>query len=312
MSTNTRNSKPGFRNNFHNPRNPNQNFTFEELYNTEYESIDIDQNTQNTPDQEAYDDANEEHNKNFQDSLFQKSTDLIELNFSTNQRELPYIQIHEPPLKLLVDTGSSKSFLNPEKANFFYKNFICYEPFVVSAVFQSTKKDFCAEIPIFSEFHQEVKIKFHLFDFHRSFDGLLGLDNKKYPNAKLDFVNSQLTTPYSSIPITYYKSDLKIIFKQKLDPLSCSVAKIPVSQKSGCIFIPDQTIQKCVIPACLSNAIDGFALVEIFNRTQDEIFVTLDAPIDTVPFDENCHELFHADIVPADETENINIEDIYQ
>lgn len=49
----------------------------------------------------------------------------------------------------------------------------------MSSIFQTTTKDFVAEIPAFNKFNTDNKTKFYLFKFHHLFDGLIGYDTLK-------------------------------------------------------------------------------------------------------------------------------------
>nr|CAH7750749.1 unnamed protein product [Callosobruchus chinensis] len=118
---------------------------------------------------------------------------LIDLNTIYDKTELPYIEIANPPLKLLIDTGATKSFLNPELAYKYFPKNIYKEPFEVTSVFQHSKRDYFAEIPAFPEFNIREPIKFHLFKFHKYFDEI-GLDILKLLNSHIDLGNSMLHT----------------------------------------------------------------------------------------------------------------------
>lgn len=77
---------------------------------------------------------------------------MIEFNISSSRSELPSITIENPRLKLLIDTGSTKSFNNSDLAKKYYSKFILKEQFTVSTFHQTSTQDSCANIPIFSEF----------------------------------------------------------------------------------------------------------------------------------------------------------------
>lgn len=223
---------------------------------------------------------------------------------------MPYIQISKPPLKLLIDTGSTKSFLSPEIATKYFREKICYEPFIVSTVFQTSNHDYSSEIPMFREFNCDGSLKFYLFKFHQIFDGLIGLDNLKLLNAQLDFVNSKLFTPTSTIPIHYQSSIQKILFKTTLEAHSRTVTKIPVNQINGDVIIPQQIIQNCEIPETLSTSTNGMALVEILNKSDKNVTLTLTKPIQTLSFNENNYELFYTDVTHSQTNNKVDIENL--
>lgn len=129
-----------------------------------------------------------------------KSDNIIELYMSRNKIELPLIKISNTPLKLIIDIGWTIFFINPDLAFKYYKIF--HEQFAVSTVFQITSHDYCSEIPTSKEFNNGDSPKFHLFQFHNIFDGLIELYTLKLLTAQLDFiVSSQLLSPNSTLPI---------------------------------------------------------------------------------------------------------------
>lgn len=68
-------------------------------------------------------------------------------------------------MKLLIDTGSTKSLIDPEIANKFFPENIFYEPFFVS----NTGYEHCAEITAFSKFNIHQILNFYLFNFFNVF-----------------------------------------------------------------------------------------------------------------------------------------------
>ena len=53
-------------------------------------------------------------------------------------------------------------------------------------------------------------MKFFLFKFHNSFDGLLGLDNLKLLQANLDYNKGYIITPYAKIKLQFHKTGKEI------------------------------------------------------------------------------------------------------
>lgn len=89
-----------------------------------------------------------------------------------NTSELSYIIFPEHNIKLLIDSGSTKSFLNPDLAQRYFSNFIQEDPFIVSTVFQKSAHRFSALIPASKIFNlpDSQNLKFYLFKFHNVFD----------------------------------------------------------------------------------------------------------------------------------------------
>ena len=113
----------------------------------------------------------------------------MSINATNNISELPYIIFPEQNIKILIDTGSTKSFIDPQLAFNFYPNCIGNDPFIVSTVFQKSAHKFSALLPASKIFKlpKQENLKFYLFKFHNTFNGLLDLDNLKLLQANLDF-----------------------------------------------------------------------------------------------------------------------------
>lgn len=163
-------------------------------------------------------------------------------------------------MKLLINTGSTKSFINPDLAEKYYSKFIFKKQFTVSTVLQISTYDFCANISIFNEFKHNGNFEFYLFKFHDFYDVLLGLDNIELLNANLDFQNYKLLTPFTIIHIQYKNTAENIPFIGKIDANSKVITKIPLKQNSGDIIVPRQIVQDCEIP-------------EIFNKSDPDILI---------------------------------------
>lgn len=82
------------------------------------------------------------------------------------EKEGSLIKISDSPLKLLKDTSATKSFINPEIPEENFSRFVKKEPSMVSSIFQTTTRNFCAEISLFSEFNSNKFNKFHLFKLY--------------------------------------------------------------------------------------------------------------------------------------------------
>lgn len=226
-----------------------------------------------------------------------------------DRKDLPYIKIANPPLKLLIDTGATKSFLNPEIAENYFQEFIKNEPFTISSIFQTTTRDLCADIPAFSELNTNKTIKFYLFKFHHFFDGLIGYETLKDLDVQLDLKNSILRTQSTQLPLTHYESKGKLLFFARIEPHTIESLKIPVTVTNGDITIIETKLFNCNVRACLTTSRNGYAPVEIQNNTDDAQEIYLYSPVPAQSFTSNDFELFHASI-HANGTETINKHDI--
>nr|CAH7757842.1 unnamed protein product [Callosobruchus chinensis] len=111
-------------------------------------------------------------------------------------------------LKVLLDTGSTKSFIRPEIADKYFKNAIKKDPFQISTVHGSSVENFSTTIPSIEMFNTKRNdmLKFYLFDFHKYFDCLLGVDNLKLIKAFIDLNKEVLILPDSNAKIYFHKT----------------------------------------------------------------------------------------------------------
>jgi len=115
---------------------------------------------------------------------------------------LPYIVINgkrKEASKLLIDSGATNSYLNPElieenRKVKLDKTFIVKIPIRSHGINESIKD------VKFQEFPNEP-FDFYLFHFHSYFDGILGMDILRRIGAKLDLQNLFLETKNRRIPV---------------------------------------------------------------------------------------------------------------
>lgn len=204
---------------------------------------------------------------------------------------MPYIIFPEHNLKFLIDSGSTKSFIDPDIAHKFYQNFIAYDPFIVSTVFQKSADKYSASIPSSEIFNlpKQRNLKFYLFKFHNIFNGLIGLDNLKLLQANLDFNESYFITPYIKIKLLYHNTstDLNLI---SILPRSEQVIKIETSILDGEVIIPHKKFHNCEIPESLTIAKNGQALTTILNSTTKTVNLDFFKPIQVEKFDSEIIE----------------------
>lgn len=234
----------------------------------------------------------------------------IEIHSIYDRKDLPYIKISNPPIKLLIDTGATKSFLNPEIAEKYFHDCIKHEPFTISSIFQTTSRDLCAEIPAFQEFNSNKKIKFYLFKFHHFFDGLIGYDTLKNLNVQLDLQKSVLKTPLAELPLTHYESKKKLLFFARIEPHTIETLKIPVDVANGDVTIIETRLFNCLIRECLTTSTNGYAPVEIQNRTDSVQEIYLYSPIPVKTFAAGEFEIFHVTVEHNQNFDKIDIPEL--
>ena len=108
------------------------------------------------------------------------------MSLNYNESKLPFIVFSKNNLKVLIDTGSTKSFIRPEIAQKYFKNSIKKDPFKIFTAHGTSFENFstiiCSKI-----FKENKSLKFYLFNFHNQFDCLLGIDNLKLLETKTLF-----------------------------------------------------------------------------------------------------------------------------
>lgn len=215
----------------------------------------------------------------------------IELNIQ-NKRQLPYIQIKNPPLKLLIDTGANQSFLSPEVAQKYYPDVeLNYEPFVVTNIHASTVNYHSVTIPCFKEIQDKKQIKLFIYKFHEYFDGLIGCDLLQQWRAKIDLNNKLFSTEFANNTIRMYASGQNNLLEQIISAHSSKIVQVPTTISSGEIYIEEQVISNCNINECISTAKNNVAFLEISNHSDNDIIFALSDPIQVQLFNTQSLQL---------------------
>lgn len=188
----------------------------------------------------------------------------------------------------MIDSGSTKSFIDPQVANKFFPNSIKSDPFIVTTVFQKSSHKYSAEIPASQIFNlPETKyLKFYLFKFHNIFNGLIGLDILKFLQANINFKDGYLLTPYAKIKLFFHGTQ-NPVYSINVSPRSQQLIKVRTSIQNGEVIIPHTKIQNCEIPESLTMAYNGEAITTILNSTTNSIVLDLSEPIEVYKLDRN-------------------------
>jgi hypothetical protein len=208
-----------------------------------------------------------------------------EVNNSTCYNSLPYIQLSYPPVKLLIDTGCYKSIIRPGIAEKYFPFDIYHEPSKIKTSTGEKPIRFKAKTQAFPELNNDKIIEFLLFDFHEYFDGILGLKDLREMKLSINLVDKILTNGIMKIPF-YYRQPDETSHTVSVNSHEILKTKLPVNCNNGDVIILEQTINDLYIPETLTTAKDGFALMEIHNRTDSRIDLILFEPLKTVNFSE--------------------------
>jgi hypothetical protein len=128
------------------------------------------------------------------------------MNLTNNISELPYIVHPINKQKILIDTASTKSFVNPSIVNRGISDLIKKDPFKISTVHGSTVGNFSLTTSFPEIFKSDTKLKFYLFKFHKHFDWLLGMDSLKNLNGVINLKQNLLILPNVTFKIYYQKT----------------------------------------------------------------------------------------------------------
>lgn len=212
----------------------------------------------------------------------------IEINIQT-QRQLPYVQIANPPLKLLIDTGANQSFISPEAVTKFFSSIpLNYEPFEVVNFHAKRRSDNTIILPCFPEFREPESIKLFVYKFHDHFDGLIGSDLLRTWESNIDYKNMQLKTRYATNPIKVYTSCNVNLYEDMIPAGSSTLLNLPVNIQDGDAFIPEQTISNCILGPCLTTVTNNRGFIEVTNPSQDDVIFSVDRHVTAETYTVEC------------------------
>lgn len=194
------------------------------------------------------------------------------------QRQLPYIQITSPPLKLLIDTGANQSFLSPETVEKYFSNVpLNYDPFEVCNVHAVTRNEYSITLKNFPEFSDPENVNFFIYKFHDYFDGLIGSDLLDKWEATIDYKNKVLTTKNATNYIKVYDSRNANLYEDIIPAGGSKLIKIPINFHKGAALIPEQIISNCIVTECLTQVNHNRGFVEVFNPSRNDVIFSMDS-----------------------------------
>lgn len=226
---------------------------------------------------------------------------------------LPYINIQNPPLKLLVDTGCYNSMIRPSVAEKYFPEKIYNSPTKIKTGIGEKETLFKADIPTFPEFKHDSNITFILFDFHHYFDGIIGLKELIRFNFVIDLINKNLVNNNISIPIIY-REPHKEMYSITINAHEAITTNVPVLCNNVDIIIPETTVGKLYIPETLTTAKNGYAQTELYNFTDETVALQFPEPLKVwmMPdFHKENFDFFHIeDFLPQEPYPKQNLTDI--
>lgn len=205
---------------------------------------------------------------------------------------MPHIYIPELKANFLLDTGSSRSIINPDLAYKYYKNRITNEDFNIQTAHNISYHNEVVQLPIFQIFNVPDSHKFYLFKFSTKYDGLIGTDFLKQIKASIDIDKKLLSTPCAQIKIIYEPEELTVLKNQLsennhiiiIPPRTEKVCTIPVNIRNGVGLIDHLVFAKNIeTPRAIVNIKNYFALITITNSDEHEAKLEIHTPFDIEP-----------------------------
>lgn len=189
--------------------------------------------------------------------------------------KLPYVYLPEIDGKFMIDTGSTRSFISPQKAHQFFREFALCELFTVISTHASSSHNEVIEIPLMPSFKSNEFHKFYVYDVDPQYDGLIGNDLLVQLEAVIDLKSHRLRTKTATLPIVQSITDHVI----KLAPRSEQRVKLPADLFSGDAIINYKQLCEGVrMPAAIVSVENGYFTTIIQNTLETQMTLTITAP----------------------------------
>lgn len=199
---------------------------------------------------------------------------------------LPYIIFPRFDLKILVDTGSSRSYISPKTAHQHFAKKLEPHEGIVRTAHGFSKFTHKTLVPCGELFNQRhLKLPFTLFDFHDHFDLLIGLDNLQTLKALVDLNQNLLRTPFINIPLYFGTKKSNLLNNLQttqylVEPRSIQQIQIPIANlENGEAIIQNLKLPGLDIPNCLVEVKNSKAYVHVTNAQEEPVQMILDSPV---------------------------------
>lgn len=213
---------------------------------------------------------------------------------------LPCIFIPQLNVHFLIDTGSTRSLINPELAHKFYKRYILNENFEIQTAHNISRHNEIVKIPVFDIFGVNQIHKFYLFNISERYGGLIGTDLLEQLKASVNFASKLLITPVVKIPIIYESENLTKFkntlqnsnYRLYIPARTNQVVKLPVNNESGTGILNYIKFERNVeSPRAIVNIENYFAYTTIINSKTEPIEINITQPF-TVEILNTCEVNF--------------------
>lgn len=224
--------------------------------------------------------------------------------------------INNKPLKFLIDTGSNRSFISPNIAQFLKSRTI--KPIEIKTIFDTkfvNKEIVLRGLP---ELYTQNHLTFLIFKFHNYFDGLIGIDIMRDLGLTIDMRNSTLKIRNISIPLNFKPNLISKAYT--VSELSKSICLLPVDIESGSVYIePTYIASDLMISEGLYEAANWYCLIEVVNKSNSQQTFVVEQPIRTQPINdfmevhsytiENSQNIEPTNVTPIIRTDHLNEEE---
>lgn len=193
---------------------------------------------------------------------------------------MPYVSIQtsKGELKFLIDTGANKNYISPAHVK--------VENCQSEGICKVRNINGVHEIRKFISFDLlgiKKKLKFHVFSFHKFFDGLIGYESLRDLKAKLNIVENSLKIGRKEIKMKKWFPETH---KINLTEHETQFIKIPTYANGTFLIEEEKHFKNCKILPGLYKSENGVAIVEIQNETENR-----EIEIDMNEFEINVNEL---------------------
>lgn len=188
----------------------------------------------------------------------------------------------------MIDTGSTRSFISPEKAERYFSKYKKIEPFEVISTHAASRHNEVICIPLPKIFLTSDIYKFYVYSVDSRYDGLIGSDLLNQLEANVDMKNKFLITKHTRIPIIY-TPPMRMVYTL---PPRCELrVMLPVNILYGDAILEYKQFTDGVrMPAALINCVNGYAYSVIQNSNDQEMTLTVTSPFKVQPYSSTTSE----------------------
>lgn len=213
---------------------------------------------------------------------------------------------------MLVDTGSSISFIDPKHINpdsIYLDN----DEMITTAIgqFNANKK---VDLPLFAEFNEiPTTFQFCVRPFHKYFDGIIGLDLMEYLEAQplICKPHKRFITRFASLPIL--EKPCLQSGKIPIEPSSRKICLLPVDTDNGHVLIRETKLNdNLLVSEGLYTAKNWICPVEVINTSNQAQIVHIEQPLRCESMFENYHECNFHMVNDEPSVSSLSIRDLIQ